>query len=278
MYQERAALVVPGAVLWARERTRAAEVVRVLPDGCMDLIWTEGGLLVAGPDTAAQLVRGRAGDRHVGLRFAPGTATDVLGVPAHELRDRRVPLGELWPERTARLLAERVGEAVESGGRGRGAALEAVAVARLREAPPPPDRVREAVVGGLRRGCRIADLAGEVGLSERQLRRRCLDAFGYGPKTLARVLRLERALAAARGGLPFALVAALAGYADQAHLAREVRALAGVPLGELLLESPGASGAVPGGQPGAVPGAQPAQAGSGAKRSTALPSGSWTMA
>ncbi|WP_143615380.1 helix-turn-helix domain-containing protein, partial [Streptomyces sparsogenes] len=66
------------------------------------------------------------------------------------------------------------------------------------------------------------------------LHRRSLAAFGYGPKTLARVLRLNRALDAARAGTAFAEVAALAGYADQAHLAREVKALTGVPLGRLL--------------------------------------------
>ena len=57
-----------------------------------------------------------------------------------------------------------------------------------------------------------------------------LVAFGYGSKVLARVLRLEKAPALARGGLSFATAAAEAGYADQAHLAGEVRVLAGVPL------------------------------------------------
>ena len=37
------------------------------------------------------------------------------------------------------------------------------------------------------------------GVSERQLRRRFVDAVGYGPKTLARVLRFQRFLALARG-------------------------------------------------------------------------------
>ncbi len=51
---------------------------------------------------------------------------------------------------------------------------------------------------------------------------------------LARVLRLVRALELARGGMPYAAVAARAGYADQAHLAREVKALAGAPLGVIV--------------------------------------------
>ncbi|CAM5250203.1 AraC-like DNA-binding protein OS=Streptomyces violarus OX=67380 GN=FHS41_001610 PE=4 SV=1 [Streptomyces violarus] len=77
----------------APERDGAA---RVLPDGCMDLLWHEGRLLVAGPDTHAH-VHGRRERRRAGVRLYPGTAPALLGVPAHELRDRRVELADLWP-------------------------------------------------------------------------------------------------------------------------------------------------------------------------------------
>ncbi|MFD3682356.1 helix-turn-helix domain-containing protein, partial [Streptomyces sp. NPDC058613] len=76
----------------------------------------------------------------------------------------------------------------------------------------------------------VAAVAAAVGLGERRLHRRSLDAFGYGPRTLGRVLRMRRALALARSGMRYAEVAHAAGYADQAHLAREVRALAGTTL------------------------------------------------
>src|SRR5258706_5908885 len=52
-------------------------------------------------------------------------------------------------------------------------------------------------------------------------------AVGYGHKMLERVLRFQRARRIARGTTSLALVAALAGYADQAHLSRECRGLAG---------------------------------------------------
>ena len=84
--------VLHGAVVWTT--TAAPGEHRVLPDGCMDLIWAEGALLIAGPDTQAHLAA-RCG-AYTGLRFPPGTAPAVLGLPAHELRDRRVPLAELW--------------------------------------------------------------------------------------------------------------------------------------------------------------------------------------
>jgi transcriptional regulator GlxA family with amidase domain len=51
---------------------------------------------------------------------------------------------------------------------------------------------------------------------------------------LHRVLRFDRAVKLAWTGVPFADVAHRTGYADQAHLSREVRELAGVPLGQLI--------------------------------------------
>lgn len=82
----------------------------------------------------------------------------------------------------------------------------------------------------------VAGLAERVGLSERQLHRRCLAAFGYGAKTLDRVLRLQRFLALGRAGQATGLadLAARAGYADQAHLGHDCRALAGATPTELL--------------------------------------------
>ncbi|MBL0802391.1 AraC family transcriptional regulator, partial [Streptomyces albidoflavus] len=55
-----------------------------------------------------------------------------------------------------------------------------------------------------------------------------------GPKTLARILRLARARELGATGLSAAEVAHRAGYADQPHLSREVRALTGLTPGALL--------------------------------------------
>ncbi|NEC53493.1 helix-turn-helix domain-containing protein, partial [Actinospica acidiphila] len=90
------------------------------------------------------------------------------------------------------------------------------------------------LVAALDAGRPVAGTADSLGLGARQLHRRSLAAFGYGPKTLARILRLRRALALAYAGVPFAETAARAGYADQPHLSREVRSLTGVALRELV--------------------------------------------
>ncbi|WP_328751339.1 helix-turn-helix domain-containing protein [Streptomyces sp. NBC_00285] len=218
MYTERASRLT-GAAVWTGDGAG-----RVLPDGCMDLLWNEGRLLVAGPDTRAY-VAGGASDTWTGLRFPPGSAPAFLGVPAHELRDLRVELADLWPSCEVRRLRGRI-----AGSPDPGTALEEIALERA----APPDPLLRALVASLDAGRPVAVTADELGLGARRLHRRSLVAFGYGPKTLARILRLQRALALARTGVPFAATAARSGYADQAHLARDVRELAGLPLGRLL--------------------------------------------
>ncbi|MEU6430296.1 helix-turn-helix transcriptional regulator [Microbispora sp. NPDC046973] len=233
MYRERVSRVPDAVLWWSTAPGSATAERRVLPDGCMDVIWVDGALLVAGPDTAAHVVTDRPGARYVGLRFGPGTGPVVFGVPAHELRDRRVPLADLWPAAEARRLTERAGETAGAGPR-LGAVLEEEAARRLGTAPRPVDTALVgAVVRGVRAGLPVARIAAEAGIGERRLHRWCLDAFGYGPRTLGRILRMNRAVDLARGGTPPATVAAVAGYADQAHLSREVRSLTGVTLGAL---------------------------------------------
>lgn len=223
MYRERPARL-PGAVVWTRTaEVHDGTVHPVLPDGCMDLLWNDGRLFVAGPDTRAHMPSGAAGARWAGIRFAPGAAPAVLGVPAHELRDLRTDLADLWGSAPARAAAARIGERDPVAG------LEAVALARAARSGPP-DPLAARVVRHLESGGTVAAAADAAGLGVRQLHRRSLDAFGYGPKTLARILRLQRALALVRGGVPYGEAALLAGCADQAHLAREMRALAGTTL------------------------------------------------
>jgi AraC-like DNA-binding protein len=82
----------------------------------------------------------------------------------------------------------------------------------------------------------VASLAAELGVSERQLRRRFLHAVGYGPKLLERVLRLRRFIQAAAclRANSLAALAADAGYADQPHLTRECRDLTALTPAQLL--------------------------------------------
>jgi AraC-like DNA-binding protein len=245
-----------GVIAWTAESDGTPG--RVLPDGCMDLLWIGGHLVVAGPDRTSFLTTYPPGSRYAGLRFAPGLAPSLFGVPAHAVRDERVPLDALWTRAEVVRLEEQVASSPNAVD-----GLEAVVAGHAR-GPAEVDPVLAEVVRRARRGDWVATIAPAIGLSTRQLQRRALDAFGYGPKLLTRILRLGDALALARRGVPLAAVAAHCGYADQAHLADDVRALAGTTLGQLGL---GARAQSPG-----------AGAGSAANRSTGLPSGSLIVA
>jgi AraC-like DNA-binding protein len=251
VYRERPSRSL-GATVWTRRAETETRDYRIVPDGCLDLIWTDDGLLVAGPDTGPYLGSSAPDAWFVGLRFAPGTGPTVLGVPADELTDQRLPASDLWPTAYVRELTDRLAAADRPG-----RMLESLAIERLARVGPP-DPAPIAIARDLGAGRSVAETARQAGFSERQLHRRCLSAFGYGPKTLARVLRVNRALALARSGMPLVDVGVYAGYADQAHLSREVRTLTGVSPRTLL--------------------AQPSSDGSAAKRSTPLPSGSRTTA
>jgi AraC-like DNA-binding protein len=82
----------------------------------------------------------------------------------------------------------------------------------------------------------------QLGIGDRQLRRRFLDAVGYGPKTLERILRFQRFLRLAGADPDLARLAVEAGYADQAHLTRECTRLAGLPPAQLLAGGAGPAG------------------------------------
>jgi len=202
-----------------------AQLQNVLPDGCMDLVWTGGELLVAGPDTGPNPTERVPGVLNAGLRFAPGRLSALLGVPAAAVRDQRVPLAELHPALASRAIAR-----LEQGG----SPLPVLLDLTLGLPGEPAQRAVRAVAAQLAAGASVGATADRLGWTERSLHRRCLTAFGYGPAVLRRVLRFRHATTLLHDGVPIAEAAAAAGYADQPHLSREVRALAGVAPSQLV--------------------------------------------
>lgn len=216
------------ACVW-RSHDRA---VRVLPDACVDIVWDRSELVVAGPATRATQAPATPGQARCGVRFRVGAAGAGLRVPASELLDQRVPLRELWARR-ARRLEDRLAAAPTIE-----AALDALVEGVADALDPRPDPLVRQAALELTRGSSLAQVCRLVELGERQLRRRFHDAVGYGPATLVRVQRFQRFLSAAEEApeTPLARLAADAGYADQAHLTRESRRLAGVSPAALVLE------------------------------------------
>lgn len=197
----------------------------VLPDACTDLIWQSGtGAFVAGPDTAPAPFTRQPGTVLVGARFRPGAGGAALGVPLTALLNLRVDAADL----PGLLPAGRLPGSLTPAQALRGVAEVAAWMVTER----PPDRlVLEAARQLDRPGARADLVAERLGVSERQLRRRCQAAVGYGPRTLTRVLRFRRFLTRVDAGedADLAGVAADAGYADQAHMSRESARLGGLP-------------------------------------------------
>jgi AraC-like DNA-binding protein len=224
-WEAPAALRDAVACLWAQVNdSRAERAGLVLPDGCTDLIWEQGrGTFVAGPDTGPVATTMAAGAVILGVRFRPSAGGPALGIPLSELRDLRADLADLWPAQARQLTASLDPQV---------AADQMLDMTAALVADGAPDPAVTWAVRLLRDpATRAEDVAAEVGLSLRQLRRRCQAVVGYGPKTLQRVLRFRGFVSrvdARPEVLDLAAIAAEAGYADQAHLTRECGRLSGM--------------------------------------------------
>jgi AraC-like DNA-binding protein len=202
------------ACLW-EQRVITEFEHRVVPDGCADVIVGFGGAVAVGLADGPVMHRLAAGSACRGLRLRPEAVATFFGVPADGLRNLEVPLGDVVGTRRARCLVDVV----------------------LHERPDdtmmmqPPEQVRQAF--HLLRRLSVDEAAAALGFSSRQFRRLVVEHSGVGPKTYQRVVRLRQFLADDR---PLAQAATYAGYADQAHLTREVTSLCGLPPAALRAE------------------------------------------
>lgn len=208
----------------------AGPAQRVLPDGCVDLLFhlETGKSEVVGTMTQAFVVPpviGRA--LYFAARLRPGAASAILRASVHEVTDQHVPLGSCWHDagalfdvlsasgsarRRVELLSNRLRRAV------------------AREAPPDL-RVAHAI-GRLstRHAPNIHALQRELGLTRQHLARLFKQHVGIAPKLFHRVMRLQRVVRRLGSGsaVDGATLALDHGFNDQAHLLRDFRLLAGV--------------------------------------------------
>jgi AraC-like DNA-binding protein len=200
------------ATIWTL-RVERDQALRVLPDACVDLI----GADVVGPMTQAIVVQLAAGEHTTGIRLRPGAFSALFGVPAAELRDRRLALADVLRGQVLQSNTEKRCGSARPDPVGPVGPLAAVA----RDAPHPDPLAAAALTAR-----DVAALARDSGYSPRHLRRRLDVATGHGPKRLARIGRMQALLRAGRGE-SWARAAADHGYYDEAHMANDVRALAG---------------------------------------------------
>jgi AraC-like DNA-binding protein len=191
-YAERApaADLAPWVQSFWHLRCLRPTTLRVLPDGCMDII---NGDLVGSLSTVL-MADLQPGDEALGVRLRPGAFTALYGVPADELTDVRLPLADVVRPRPLRDAA--------------------------RDADHPDPLATVAMFQP-----DVTALAHETGYSVRHLRRRLVRATGHSPRKLARIGRMQAVLAAGRGE-SWARTAVEFGYYDEAHMINDIRALA----------------------------------------------------
>jgi AraC-like DNA-binding protein len=222
MYRElapSAALRPWVACYWSRDAFVARDAVtqRVLPDGCVDVIFdcTDAHAFGVGAMTSPLVLQSARGPEMLGVRFRPGRGADFFGMPLAELTDTRIEL----PLLDAAQVADR-----------RIAAIEELLLRRLAIAERDA-RVDAAVarIEAARGAIAVDDVARFAGMTRQHLRRRFLERVGISPKMFARVVRFQSVLANAANAdaAEWAGVAAEHGYADQSHLIADFRELAG---------------------------------------------------
>jgi AraC-like DNA-binding protein len=180
---------------------------RVVPDGCADVIVTDGRVLAVGPADGPAVHGLAAGSILLGLRLRPEAVATFFDVPADELRNQELPLDDV----VGTLRARRLTDTVVHGG------PDPALVAT-----PPPE---VALAMRLLVDRSVEQCAEALGLSSRHLRRLLVRHSGLGPKDHQRVMRLRRFLVSEAS---LAQTALACGYADQPHLTREVTRLCGV--------------------------------------------------
>jgi AraC-like DNA-binding protein len=173
--------------------------------------------------------------------FTPLGAHRFFAMPMRDLAGQTVALDGVgsFEELTSRLYEAR-------GWAARFALLDRFVRQRLGAARAPSSPIawawRELAASAGR--VRVGALAREIGWSRKHLAERFSIEVGAGPKTAGRILRFagaRRSIDAGirRGPMDWADLAADWGYADQAHLIREFRAMAGVTPGDYVQDVAG---------------------------------------
>jgi AraC-like DNA-binding protein len=210
----------------------------VLPEASVNLVfwlprgWQQPGSMIppilSGPTLKEFRKPTTPGEAYLGVRFRAGAGPAFLDCPGSKLASVIQPLHMVQPDWAQRLTT------LLHATRSEAEALAAVIEGLRERAPqaPPADTLMIDAAAWYRRQedtVTLQQWSSEAGLSERQFRRRFLDAVGLSPKAFMRVVRMQSFVREhmLHPHVNWGQLSYQAGFADQAHLVNEFRSLSG---------------------------------------------------
>lgn len=198
------------------------------PDGESLRVATASGTVLAGIRSRFAVIDTLEQLHVMGVSFRPGGTSPFFPMPAHEICDLDLSLELVWG-RHATELRDRLLTAPDPASKL--ATLERILRARWRPRALHPSvafAIEQLQPGPSTR--RMADLAGEMGLSPKRFIENFRNAVGVAPKQFGMILRFQSSLARAEYTRPldWTRIAADCGYFDQSHFIRDFRAFSGL--------------------------------------------------
>lgn len=231
---------------WTLEDEASALPVRqrVVPDGCMEMIFHYGDLYRQYLEDGSSLIQPRSfvfgqitsfleieptgASGIVAVRFFPDGLTPFIDMPASCLENRAVGLQELFGEKGMLLEQEVI---AAPGNEKRMELIENFLLSRLTE-PATIDTITKACVETIFQAqgqIAVTELADKMKMNRRNMERKFLSVIGMSPKQLSRVVRLQSALKMMEQKKCSNLtdLAYENGYYDQAHFIRDFKEFTG---------------------------------------------------
>jgi AraC-like DNA-binding protein len=216
---------------WTVEPGSSLSEYPVLPDGCVDIVYSPSvtrELQLVGAMTSARRFRLSAGQFQFGVRFRPAMSQAFLPLPGPDTLDQSIALSDLWGA-DARRLAEQISEAQSP--------RQCIGLIEARLVNPSDITLVQRLCSSIVQAAghvRLDELAFQAGLSSRQLRRLFIEQVGLSPKHFCRVIRFRNTLSrlSERGRAGWVQMALDCGYYDQAHFINEFREFSGYTPGE----------------------------------------------
>jgi AraC-like DNA-binding protein len=225
---------------------RVPEKQRIVPDGCMELIFHYGDQYQQYDQSGQSIIQPKCflfGQITEPLNIAPTGLTGVFATRFHpdgfipfskvtisELNNRAVPLKELFEELEVAEIEQLVLSAADNEERLN--LVESFLRAKIKE-PASIDRLAKSSVDlilELKGQVSIDELSKQLSTQRRQLERKCALAIGLSPKQFSKIVRLQATLKllSKPGVINLTALALEGGYYDQAHFIKDFKEFTGV--------------------------------------------------